>query len=170
MSETAQQYIARVLKMLGNCDPMQVLAATPAKLDQVLATFSKENLWRRPSPNKWSPAEIGIHISEVEMVIGVRVRLVIGTNGISIQGFDQDAWAVRYRNTSVHVALQSFRALRSANLDFYRGLSPEQWEQHGMHSERGKETARRIVELCAGHDLNHLRQLETMQFSEGNAS
>lgn len=96
------------------------------------------------------------------MVIGVRVRLVVGMNGIAIQGFDQDAWATRYTKADFDTCLASFKALRAANLDFYRSLSDEEWEHYGMHSERGRETARRIVQLCAGHDINHLRQLETM--------
>ena len=101
------------------------------------------------------------------MVVGVRVRLVVGTNGIAIQGFDQDAWAARYQDADLDVALDAFRALRAANLSFYRSLSPELWERYGMHSERGKETAGRIVALCAGHDLNHLAQLTSMQFANG---
>jgi hypothetical protein len=29
-----------------------------------------------------------------------------------------------------------------------------------MHAERGKETIEQVVRLLAGHDLNHLRQIE----------
>jgi hypothetical protein len=29
-----------------------------------------------------------------------------------------------------------------------------------MHSERGQETIEHIVRLIAGHDLNHLQQIE----------
>ena len=36
----------------------------------------------------------------------------------------------------------------------------EQWKQHGMHAERGVETIEHIVRLMAGHDLNHLGQIE----------
>jgi hypothetical protein len=96
------------------------------------------------------------------MVISVRVRLVVGNKGIAIQGFDQDAWATRYDKADLDLSLSAFRALRQANVAFYRSLTQEQWEHYGMHSERGKETARRIVELCAGHDLNHLKQLDAI--------
>lgn len=162
MAETAQQYVQRILTNLGDTDPLAILAQTPHKLDTVLARIPAAQLRERPAPGKWSPAEIAIHLSEVEMVVSVRVRLVVGSNGASIQGFDQDAWATRYRDTDLDLALASFRALRAANLAFYRSLTNEQWEHYGMHSERGKETARRIVELCAGHDLNHLGQLEAI--------
>ena len=35
----------------------------------------------------------------------------------------------------------------------------ECWEWHGLHSERGRETVARVVEMLAGHDLAHLRQI-----------
>jgi hypothetical protein len=31
-----------------------------------------------------------------------------------------------------------------------------------MHAERGQETIEHIVRLYAGHDLNHLRQIEAI--------
>jgi hypothetical protein len=31
-----------------------------------------------------------------------------------------------------------------------------------MHSERGQETIEHIVRMFAGHDLNHLRQVEVI--------
>jgi hypothetical protein len=162
MAETTQQYVQRILGNLGTQDPVDVLARGPEQLKNALAKFSADGLKKRPAPGKWSPAEIAVHLGEVEMVVSVRVRLVVGTNGISIQGFDQDAWAARYDNADLDLSLTAFRALREANVAFYRSLTPELWEHYGMHSERGKETARRIVELCAGHDLNHFKQLEAI--------
>jgi hypothetical protein len=34
------------------------------------------------------------------------------------------------------------------------------WKQYGMHSERGKESIEHIVRMFAGHDVNHLQQIE----------
>jgi hypothetical protein len=163
MAEAVQDYVQRILTTLGGKDPVEVLAATPARLTAVLAKFSPAQLRKRPAPAKWSPAEIVIHLSEVEIAVGWRTRLVVGQNGVPIQGFDQDAWATRYATADLDTALAVFHALRTANLALYRSLTPEQWEHYGMHSERGKETARRIVEMSAGHDLNHLKQLEGLQ-------
>ena len=36
----------------------------------------------------------------------------------------------------------------------------EQWKHYGMHSERGQETIEHIVSMTAGHDINHLQQIE----------
>ena len=33
---------------------------------------------------------------------------------------------------------------------------------YGMHAERGKETVSHLINMVAGHDLNHLRQIESI--------
>ena len=39
-------------------------------------------------------------------------------------------------------------------------LSTEQWERTGNHVERGRITVRELARHMAGHDINHLKQLE----------
>jgi len=41
-------------------------------------------------------------------------------------------------------------------------LPPRMWVFYGMHSERGKETVKRVTEMLAGHDINHLTQIRRM--------
>jgi hypothetical protein len=41
-----------------------------------------------------------------------------------------------------------------------QALPKELWENYGMHQERGKESIAHIVRMNAGHDLNHLGQME----------
>ena len=49
-----------------------------------------------------------------------------------------------------------------------RGSLPKNlWDNYGMHQERGKETITHIVRMFAGHDLNHLMQVE--KISKGNS-
>jgi hypothetical protein len=50
--------------------------------------------------------------------------------------------------------------VRGANFALLKSLTPEEWKHYGMHSERGQETIEHIVRLYAGHDLNHLQQIE----------
>jgi hypothetical protein len=49
-----------------------------------------------------------------------------------------------------------------------KSLKPEQWTHHGMHSERGQETIERILHMMAGHDLNHLHQIERILAPKAN--
>jgi hypothetical protein len=164
MQETPQQYAQRVLGYLEGKDTMEVLAATPAELPKLIKGAARKRLDERPSPDKWSAAMILAHMADTELVYAFRLRLMLGATGIAIQGFDQDAWAKTFDYSSHDPALSvaDFRAVRDRNLRMLAGLTREQWDCFGMHSERGKETVKRVVELMAGHDLNHLKQIKAI--------
>jgi len=164
MQETPQQYAQRVLGYLEGKDTMTVLAATPGELPKLIKGVERKRLDERPSPDKWSAAMILAHMADTEIVYAFRLRLMLGASGITIQGFDQDAWAKTFDYASHDPALSvgDFRAVRERTLRMLAGLSKEQWDFYGMHSERGKETVKRVVELMAGHDLNHLKQLRSL--------
>jgi DinB superfamily len=162
MKETVQQYVQRINGYIAGQEPLKVQAATPKKLERLVARVSAAKLRKRPVPDKWSVAEILAHLADVEIVIGWRVRSILGAPGTPIQAFDQDAWveAGHYAKRNPRESLAQIRAARAANLSLYKSLSPEQWQHYGMHSERGKETVEQIVRMIAGHDLNHLQQIE----------
>jgi hypothetical protein len=164
MPETAQQYTQRVLGYLEGKDLMEVLASTPGELERLLSGVARKRLDERPSPDKWSITMILAHIADTDIVQGYRIRLVLGANGVPIQGFDQDAWAsaCAYPTHDPALSLSDFRVIRERTLRLLKSISKEQWEQYGMHSERGKETVRRIAEMMAGHDLNHLKQIRAI--------
>lgn len=78
------------------------------------------------------------------------------------QAFDQDAWAETfdYSKCDPKVSLETFRVLRENNLRMLKALPKDLWDNYGMHQERGKESISHIVAMFAGHDLNHLGQIE----------
>jgi hypothetical protein len=90
------------------------------------------------------------------------MRSVIGENGITIQPFDQDAWAsaFEYRDRDARRSLEVFRVLRENNLQMLKEIPRETWENYGMHLERGKETIAHLTRMFAGHDTNHVLQIE----------
>jgi len=52
--------------------------------------------------------------------------------------------------------------VREANLALLKSLTPDQWKHYGQHAERGQESIEHIVRMMAGHDINHVRQIEGM--------
>jgi hypothetical protein len=162
MSETPQQYSQRIMKMIDGKDPLKTQSATPKKLASFLKSASPSKLRKRPAPDKWSVAEILAHLADAEIVVGWRIRSILGAPGTSIQAFDQDAWAAagNYVKRDPRKSVEQFRAVRDANLALYKSLSPEQWKHFGMHAERGEESLTRILHMMAGHDLNHISQIE----------
>lgn len=165
MQETPQQYIQRILSHIDGKDPLRVQRETPKRLEKLIKPLSKKQLTQRPEPGKWSIAEILAHLADTELVGGFRMRLILGNNGVSIQPFDQDVWAetLGYSRRDPKVSLETFRVLRESNLAMLKSLPKNLWENYGMHQERGKETIAHIVRMFAGHDLNHLGQVENIK-------
>jgi hypothetical protein len=162
MNETAQQYTQRILAHTQDQDPLKVQAATPKRLDRLVKGVTTAKLRKRPAPEKWSVAEILAHLADVEIVIGWRMRSILGAPGTEVQAYDQNAWnaSLHYDKRDPRKDLIQQRVLREANLAMLKTLTPEQWKQFGTHSERGQESIERIVQMVAGHDLNHIQQIE----------
>lgn len=162
MKETAQQYIARILGNLGEKNALAVQRATAAKLAKAIKGLSPVQLRKRPEPGKWSIAEILAHLRDAELVVGFRLRMAIAQSGNPLQAFDQDLWAqhCNYAKENAPAALREFQILREANHRLLKGIPKSAWENYGMHAERGKETVTQMTRMIAGHDVNHLRQVE----------
>jgi len=164
MKETVQEYVQRIQSKLAGQDPLKVQSATAKKLARLIKGAAPAKLRKRPAPEKWSAAEIIGHLADAAIVVSWRIRAILGAPGTPIQAFDQDAWvaAGHYSKRDAHKSLEQFRVLRETNLALYKMLSPDQWKHHGMHAERGEESVERIVGMMAGHDINHLEQIERL--------
>ena len=162
MNETPQQYTQRILSYIEGKDPQAVQAATAERLVQLIKGVSTSELRKHPAPEKWSVSEIIAHLADGEIVGGFRVRFILGSPGSPVLAYDQDKWVTsgHYDKRDPQKSVGLFRVLREANLTLLESLKPEQWKQYGMHSERGKESIEHIVRMFAGHDVNHLQQIE----------
>jgi hypothetical protein len=162
MKETPQQYTQRVTGYVEGKQPLAVQAATAKTLERLIKGLSTAKLRKRPAPDKWSVGEILAHLADTEIVGGFRIRLILGAPGTPIAAFDQDAWVTsgHYSKREPRKSLAQFRAVREANLALLKSLAPEQWKHYGVHSERGQESVEHIAKMFAGHDINHLQQIE----------
>jgi hypothetical protein len=164
MQETFEQYRNRLLSYTTGGDPMKLQGEAPKKIEKLLRGATPKKLAAKPAPGKWSVNEIVAHMADAELTIGYRMRTIVGNPGTLIQAYDQDAWAaaMRYEKRPAKASLAAFRAFRESNLAMIKSLKPEQWEHFGMHTERGKESIRTMVSMTAGHDVNHIRQIEAI--------
>ena len=147
MEETFEQYTARILSFATNGKPLDVLRATAPRLGTLIASRSDADLRWTPTPGRWSVAQILAHLSDTEVVLAYRIRMIVSAPGTPIQAFDQNAWA---------------REMRYENRDCFASLEDEALDRFGVHAERGKESVRYLMRLNVGHDLNHLQQVERL--------
>lgn len=168
MKETVQEYVQRIQGKIKGKNPFRVQASTAGRLAGLLKRATPSKLRKRPAPEKWSVVEIIAHLADVEMVTGWRLRSILAAPGTPIQAFDQDAWAAtgQYSKRDPRKSLERFRVLREANLALLKSLSPEQTKLFGLHAERGEESIERLTRMIAGHDINHLEQIEQIVASK----
>lgn len=90
------------------------------------------------------------------------MRSILGAPGTPVQAYDQNAWVIagRYEKRDPRKSIELHRVVREANLALLKSLSPDQWELYGQHAERGQESIEHIVRMVAGHDVNHIQQIE----------
>ena len=162
MNETPLQYKQRILGYVEGKQPLEVQAATAEKLERLIKGVPATKLRERPAAGKRSVSEIVAHLGDAEIVTGFRMRLILGAPGAPIAAYDADSWVAsgHYEKRDPSKSVEQFRVLREANLALLESLTPEQWKHYGMHSERGQETIELIVRMAAGHDINHLQQIE----------
>ncbi|GGG98242.1 DinB family protein [Silvibacterium dinghuense] len=150
---------------LQDKDPLRVLAATPRTIEELTEELGSERMDESPAPGKWSPREILCHLADCEIAFSFRLRQTLAEDNHVIQPFDQEKWAAAYPAYEAHDALALFCDTRKWNMALFRSLTPEQRQRAASHPERGPLTFWTIVETMAGHDLNHLQQLQAIAAS-----
>lgn len=164
-AEQAEEYTRAVLELLGSRDPFEVLETTAHGLRTAAGGMSAEQLSRPERAGKWSVRQVLRHLADSEIVWAYRLRMVLAEDRPVMTGYDQDAWAERlaYSDSDPAESLAEFDLLRRSNLKVLGHASASDLERVGLHGERGEESLEHMIELYAGHDLLHLRQVERIR-------
>jgi DinB superfamily len=149
---------------LANRDALQVAAETPDRLVKIAKKLGQKGMERSYAPGKWPARVILCHLADCEVAFAFRFRQALAEPNHVIQAFDQDAWARPYSSVDLSgaAAIESFSALRRWNLALLKSVPKGTFSKPVTHPERGVMTFNVLVETMAGHDLNHLRQLDTI--------
>jgi len=155
---------------LGQDDPVGVITQTAGKLAHWVDTVGPERVNTPPAAGKWSVREVLCHLADGEVVFAFRLRQALAEDHHVIQPFDQDQWAKSYTNYDAKAALAVFSAVRQWNLALIRSVSPATLSKRLTHPERGEMTFQTVIETMAGHDVNHLKQIEKIAAQTASAS
>ena len=163
--EHARAYVAAILELLGDQDPLAVLRETPNQLEHILTSTPRHVLARPEAPGKWSMGQVLAHLADSDLVWGWRLRLILAQDRPPLTGYDQDKWADRlgYADMDPRDSVATFSILRRGNLRLVGSATPEDLQRVGVHVERGEESLAHQLKLYAGHDILHLNQLERIR-------
>ncbi|HTU00491.1 MAG TPA: DinB family protein [Candidatus Sulfotelmatobacter sp.] len=149
---------------LAGRDPLAVAAATPAKIVTLIRGLRPRQLAKTPAPGKWSIQEIIRHLADTEMVMCCRSRWIAFEEQPALVPFDQDRWAAGATREKEPLAetLERFRTLRRSQLRLFHAAPKQDLARTGHHPERGVVSLQEQLETFAGHDLNHLEQIQRL--------
>ncbi len=157
-----EAYRKELLDLLGDRDPLEVLAHTPARIERRLKGIDEAVLARRPREGVWSVKEVLGHLGDTEWVYGYRVRMILSHDTPAIAGYDQDLMVtgMAHNERPLSMLLEELRRLRGLNIDLYLRSRGPAWTRFGLHAERGEESVELNVRLLAGHDFRHMDQID----------
>ena len=154
-------YRENLFKLLGDQNPLVVLAQTASALTGIVRKHPATLLRTRPFEGKWTPNEVIGHLADSEWVYGFRLRLILSEDNPPIMGTAQDLWVARQRHNErepmEHVEM--FRTMREFNLGLWKRMSLADLKRTGQHNQRGPEPLEVQLPMMAGHDLSHLHQI-----------
>ena len=133
-----------------------------------LRDFPADFIAERPLPGKWSAREIAHHLADSETASGIRLRKLLAEDQPVIQGYDQDAYAVRLRyneREDIAPALLAVSAARANCLQLIQRMSDEDWQREGKHTESGRYTVEDWLAIYAVHAHNHAEQIRRLRFA-----
>ena len=164
-----REYIRKIDSYRAGRPPMPLLRTGPSKIARAVKGLKPSQLRRRPAAGKWSIAEILGHLLDTEIVYGYRCRMALSESGRPVQAYNQAVWTetLRHRRRNVPRTVAQIQLLRKINLELVGSVPRRTWKRYGEHPERGRETVRRTLELVAGHDLNHLDQIQAIKKKYG---
>ena len=131
-----------------------------------LAGATEAEMDARPGPDTWSAREIVHHLADSEMTSAIRLRKLLAEDATVIHGYDQEEFARRlYYDRPIEASLDAFKAARASTAELLDRLTPEQWAREGTHTEVGRYTVIRWLEIYAAHAHNHADQIRRARAS-----
>ena len=131
-----------------------------------LAGATDAELDARP-PEGWTAREVVHHLADSEMTAAIRARLLLAVDRPQILGYDQDQFARRlHYDRPIEASLEAFKAARRSTAELLDCLSDADWAREGTHTEHGRYTLERWLEIYAQHAHVHAQQI---QIAKGEA-
>jgi len=136
-----------------------------AEVSRALEGFPVRELSAHPVAGKWSAREIVQHLADSETISGHRLRKLIAEEKPIIQGYDQEAYALRlrYNERDLEPALEAFRAARTTTAQILSRMSDADWEREGWHTQSGRYTADTWLRIYAAHAHDHAAQIHRLR-------
>ena len=139
---------------------LDLLKATPGILRGLMTELTAEDACWKPSPERFSVAEVLAHLSHSEgHCYRMRLDRFMAETRPEFESDDAQMYLDLYRGADAEKALDQFEHQREANIEFLRNLPDSAGHRIALHREFGEITLAQMLNEWALHDLGHIRQV-----------
>jgi hypothetical protein len=153
-------------KYIEGRDVLASMDEVPQRIASLVRGWPRERDGWSHAPGKWTARQVLAHLAHLEMVFANRLRFALAEDGYRIQPFEQDDWMRAETPPPALVSLDAYVALRAMNAALLRSLNSEQRARTAAHPEWGVVDVTWLAAWCAGHERNHLPQIEAVANAE----
>src|SRR5438270_9529708 len=95
------------------------------------------------------------------MRAAIRLRLLLALDRPSIVGYDQDEFARRlHYDRPIEASIEAFKSARRTTAEILDRMSEAEWQREGTHTEHGRYTIERWLQIYAPHAHKHAEQIK----------
>lgn len=133
----------------------------PVTIERLIGLIPESRMDEPLGPGRFGPREIVAHLADWEPILLERMRASRDTPGATIEAYDEGELAEKhgYRSSDPREQAALYRKRREGTIAWLKSLSAEDWDKHGVHTERGRQTVYDQANMLLGHDLYHIEQL-----------
>jgi uncharacterized damage-inducible protein DinB len=150
------QYISKI-----EANVIEALETVSHQVVLSIKDLSHEEFHSAYAYDKWTIAELLLHLIDVERVIAYRAMRIARGDKTPLLEFDHDAYVEQadVSQRSVQSSLDEYLAQRQATLLFFKSISEEESQRTGTASGQPL-SVRAAAYIIAGHDRHHLNVIK----------
>lgn len=165
-------YAAEDIAHVSGDDALIALARQAERLLDLLSTVDDAAVTGVTyTPGKWTLKDVIAHLADDERIFAYRLLCLARGDSRVLEGFDEKQYAVAAagEQRSWTTLLEDYAAVRHATLTLLEALPARAWLHRGIVN--GYEASvRGLAFHIAGHELRHLRAIESLYWPKLNPS
>ena len=141
---------------LGDVDLMTLLKKQKENFPQFIASLPESKWQSTYAPEKWTIAEILVHILDAERVFQYRALRFARNDKTPLPGFDQDAYVPvsGAGNRTKDEVIEEYRIIRESSIALFSGFNEEVLQRKGTASNSVMSVGALGFVIC-GHQRHH---------------
>ncbi|MCK0157855.1 DinB family protein [Cellulophaga sp. F20128] len=160
-------YYKRYIDLVASVDLLDALHQTKSEFESLMLRIPEDKVYVAYAVNKWTIAEVLVHIIDTERVFQYRALCFSRFDGTPLPGYEQDDYVnnSRAEARSKNELLDEFIAVRASTIKLFETFNETQLRFIGNANNSPLSAAAAGFIIC-GHQIHHA-QIITEKYSIG---